>query len=583
MNEWLYKLTLLTTFICLAFSLWFALFLLSRSRANPVTFRAVTILAALSIYFIYLLNALASGTSGDYSVRLFAMTIALIASHDLTYYLLDSQQRTKRYWLARGIILAGIIIVLMIFTASKIRTCDPTTLCPTELEFPYLIVEIFNAFVFCAILSNLWLIRKSGGMLNNLAFYLAILIGVGAVIFNFGGTALSIPMPRLLPNLLILTALVLLAYSVVRDRTFITQRTSMYDLPVSLLTIVVIAAIYILTGRHLKFPGTDIIVIAILAVFTHSAYDFVRDLLDQLVHRHQHRMRKEMELLGRDVSTNASLHRYLNRSLVILCKNLNTLSGFIAIRQNEHYTVLASYHSLRIGELFSASEVSIEGCTQPSSTVFPKIDWLAPGFTGSEQVVIIGVGQRKDKAPYDEEDLSWIEDIAHEISQIVFIHLQKGIHPSLESQVVDEIPGGEASQPIDQGGLLSALAYKPEQELIKWVEDGYQHLSDFDQLGRSPLVEFFGVKSDDHLENGKLVHDKLRMMLEKLRPAGQYPKEPIPRQWYAYTILYDSYVDNHLSRDIMSKLYIGEGTYYRIRRQAIRGIARAVQEQSGRY
>jgi len=128
---------------------------------------------------------------------------------------------------------------------------------------------------------------------------------------------------------------------------------------------------------------------------------------------------------------------------------------------------------------------------------------------------------------------------------------------------------------------MAALAYKPDQELVAYIEDGYQHLNDYDALGRSPLVELFGILAADHLERGKLVHSKLIELLDKLKPAGKPPPEPLPRAWHAYTILYDSYVNDCLSRDIMGKLYIGEGTYYRLRRQALRGITRAVLELGG--
>ncbi len=586
MSGLLSDLTLYTTFICLGLTLWFAIYLLSRSRANPLAFRAVIVLVSLAIYFIYLLNALVTSTSGNYSVRLFAMTIALIAAHDLTYYLLNPQQRKKRYPLARGVVLCGVIIIILIFTAPQAKPCAPTTICPTNSEFPYLLIEVFNFLVFSSILYNLWLIKRIEGKLYNVAFYLAILIGIGAVIFGFISTVLNIPMLRILPNLFILSALILLAYSVVRDRTFVTQRTSAYDLPVSLLTIIVILVVYILTGRQLKLSGSDLLIIAILVVFTHSAYDFVRDLLDQLVHRQQRQMHRELATLGQAISTFESLQRYLSRGLAILCKNLNALCGFIAIRQTDHFTVVASFHSLRIGEVYSSKEVALEGIAQPTVSIFPQIAWLAPGYAGNEQIVLIGIGQRKDKIPYDEQDLDWLEDIANEISRIVYIYLQAGTLILPSTQVDDSLPGIKTAQSINEDGLFSALAYKPDLELVKCVETGYQHLSDYDELGKSPLVALFGIQAGDHLEKGKLVHDKLIQMLEKLKPAGQPPPEPLPREWYSYTILYDSYVNDRLSRDIMGKLYIGEGTYYRIRRQALRAITRAVQEigiVAGRY
>jgi hypothetical protein len=564
-------------------TLWFAIYLLSRSRANPLAFRAIVALVAMAFYYNYVLNALIIGQVEKSPVRLFAQTIALIAWHDLTIYLLNPQQRRKRYTLARGIVLFGVIATVLIFTAPPPAPCDPTLICPNSLSYPTLVVELFIAFVFCSILYNLWLIRKADGLRTNMLFYLAILIGVGPVSSGIVGTLLDVNLPRLLPNLLILTALILLAYSVARDRTFITNRTSPYDLPVTLITITVTVIAYVLIGRQLDLAGTDLVLIAVLAVFTHSAYDFVRDFLDQLFHRQERQMRRELDTLGREVTTGESLQHYLSRGLAILCKNLNASCGFIAIRQDDQYKVVASLHSLPVGESFPFKEVDLEGpaqkgFAQPTGTHFPGIAWLAPGYAGSEQVAVIGVGARKDKVEYDEDDLYWLEDIAHEIGLIVRLNFLPGSPAVQDLQAKSAAPGMESREPIDQGGLLSALAYKPDLELVECIEDGFQHLNDYDALGKSPLVELLGIEGRDHLERGKLVHDKLVQVLDKLRPAGQPPSEPLPREWYAYTILHDSYVQDRLSRDIMGKLYIGEGTYYRLRRQALRGITRAVVE-----
>jgi hypothetical protein len=559
-------------------TLWFAIYLLSRSRANPIAFRAIVALAAMAFYYNYVLNALITGQAEKSPVRLFAQTIALIAWHDLTIYLLNVEQRRKRYILARGIVLFSVVIIVLIFTSPPALPCDPTFICPTSMSYPGLIVALFIAFVFCMILYNLWLIRKAEGLRFNMVLYLAILTGVGPVSSGIIGTLLDVNVPRLLPNLIILVALILLAYSVARERTFVTHHISTYDLPVTLITITVTAIAYVLIGRKLDLSGTDLVLMAVLAVFSHSAYDLVRDFLDQLFHRQERQMRQELDSLGREVTTSESLQRYLSRGLAILCKNLNASCGFIATRQKDQYTVVASLHSLPVGKTFPSREADLVGYAQPNSARFPGITWLVPGYAGDEQCAVIGLGQRKDKVPYDEDDLYWLEDIAHEIGRIVHFKLQPELRAAQGIQAVDAMHEMETNPSIDQGGLLSALAYKPDLELVQYIEDGYQHLNDYDALGRSPLVELFGIISTDHLECGKQMHDKLIKILEKLRPTGQPPSEPLPREWYAYTILYDSYVMDRLSRDIMGKLYIGEGTYYRLRRQALRGITRAVVE-----
>ena len=570
--------TLFTTFVCLGLTLWFAIYLLSRSHANHLTFRAIVALVALAFYFNSSLTALVNSTAEQTPLRSLATVIALIATHDLTHYLLNPEQRKKLYPLARGIVMLAVVAILLIFTSPYIGPCDPNYVCPTAFAFPWLVIDLFKVFIFCSILYNLWLLRQTEAQIKNIAFALAVLVGLFTVGIGFLGTALNILLPRVLTNSLILCALIILAYSVAHDRTLVTRRTSVYDLPITLVTIIGIVIIYILAGMRLKLAGNELILIAVLAIFTHSAYDFVRDFLDRLVNRREHELRQELHTLGREASEGHPLEHYLNRGLAILCYNLHASCGFIAIHEVDHYEVVSSLHSLPVGSPFPSKEVVLDGLAEPTGTIFHQIAWLAPAYTGSEQIAVIGLGLRKDKVPYSEEDLFWLEDIAQEIGQI--IHLHEWHKSSAIQRSISEVSSSDliAGRPIDQNDLLSAFAYKPDLELIKNVEEGYRHLHDYDQLGKSPLVALFGIHGDDHIECGKLVHNKLIQILEKLRPAGQPPPEPMPSEWYAYTILHDSYVQERLSRDIMAKLYIGEGTYYRLRRQALRGITRALLE-----
>ena len=43
-------------------------------------------------------------------------------------------------------------------------------------------------------------------------------------------------------------------------------------------------------------------------------------------------------------------------------------------------------------------------------------------------------------------------------------------------------------------------------------------------------------------------------------------------------IINDAYIEDIRDREIMARLYISEGTYYRTRRKALRGVARALLE-----
>ena len=75
MDGLLSDLTLYSTFACMGLTLWFAIYLLSRSRANPLAFRAIVALVAMAFYYNYVLNALIIGQVEKSPVRLFAQDV----------------------------------------------------------------------------------------------------------------------------------------------------------------------------------------------------------------------------------------------------------------------------------------------------------------------------------------------------------------------------------------------------------------------------------------------------------------------------------------------------------------------------
>ncbi len=66
--------------------------------------------------------------------------------------------------------------------------------------------------------------------------------------------------------------------------------------------------------------------------------------------------------------------------------------------------------------------------------------------------------------------------------------------------------------------------------------------------------------------------------IETLHPGGMRLSEPLPRAWYNYVVLHDAYVLSLPNREIMSRLFISEGTFHRTRRNAVRGLTRMLLE-----
>jgi len=97
-------------------------------------------------------------------------------------------------------------------------------------------------------------------------------------------------------------------------------------------------------------------------------------------------------------------------------------------------------------------------------------------------------------------------------------------------------------------------------------------------LGQLPLAEKMGFSAETHIERGKQLQVLLMDSIELFKPEEERPSEPLPRIWYNYAVLHDAYVEGVPNREIMARLYISEGTFNRTRRNAIRGLARALTE-----
>jgi hypothetical protein len=133
--------------------------------------------------------------------------------------------------------------------------------------------------------------------------------------------------------------------------------------------------------------------------------------------------------------------------------------------------------------------------------------------------------------------------------------------------------------------MAQPLPQKPDLESeipARLVEEALRNLYDYAYLSDSPLSRLKQSRAEDsgstHLDRGKRVYQTILCALEKLRPPGELPRAPVPRQWYPYLILHNAYLENQPNNEIMMRLYISEGTFNRTRRAAIRSLARALSE-----
>jgi hypothetical protein len=172
------------------------------------------------------------------------------------------------------------------------------------------------------------------------------------------------------------------------------------------------------------------------------------------------------------------------------------------------------------------------------------------------------------------------EESAQEINEMVakFREREHALQRQMQQMLAERV---EEHPPILEG--------VDEKEWVAQVEDALRQLHDYPYLGEHPLAQLQMVdwqlqgQGEDlvtHIDRGKALSHILVQALNKLRPEEVEPT-PLaipPQEWHQFVILRDAYVLGELNRDIMSKLYISEGTFNRTRRRAVRAVARALQE-----
>jgi hypothetical protein len=176
-------------------------------------------------------------------------------------------------------------------------------------------------------------------------------------------------------------------------------------------------------------------------------------------------------------------------------------------------------------------------------------------------------------------------------SVIYGIHLQEEKLQQVQS-AMEEMHEREKYLQSQMRGVLVAddlhpfLHLKEEADAISVVEDALRHLNDFAYLGDHPLVnlsvigDFLQIEEATfvtHLDHAKALHKFLIACIEKFKPLSQMPSPP-SKEWHQFVILHECYVKETLNRDVMGMLYIGEGTFNRARRRAVRAMARVLAE-----
>jgi hypothetical protein len=577
----LLALTSITDFVGLCTALWLAGYLFSRGFRGPTTIRAVIILLLLSGSFIEGYISLHEPEKSHYAWYVAANLLAVLVWYNLTFQWLPPQLQRRLRWGALAIYAIGVLtIVGVLLPNSGLGGPGPGLIIGTSLPTLFIIGNaalLLPAAV--ATIVNFRLGARYGRGPGFRVMWLATLFGALAMPYGALSYLLGFSVPRLGLDLLVYAALLMLGLAVARHQAFVERRTTLQDLPVSALAIVTIMAFFAFATQQAGFSAAQTTLVTALAVATHSVYDIAREQLDRWLHRQESDLRHQLRKLARDVGGPDTLATNLQAGLNSLVLTLRANGGFVAVRQGDVFAVLASVHSLPVGQKLELSALASDDL-RPGEGLVSQAAWLAPAQAGAEQLGALGLGPRANLGAYSDDDLDLLVEAADSVGLLLRADVQQAASRAQLMSLATEVERREVGLQAGAQDLIAALESQLDQNFERQVEQCLRHLSDYPLLGQSGLVADLLIDGATHIERGKAVRAALLRAIETLRPVGAEPTgtQSVPREWHAYTILHEAYVEDLPNRDIMARLYVSEGTFNRQRRKALHAVARALLE-----
>jgi len=577
----LFALTSAVELMSMAVSLWLALYLLGRGFPSRITFRGVVVLLSLSAFFLAAYINIYHQITGASAVRAIFLTIGLTVWNDLTHKLLPMRVgKTQRRRV--GIIYAFgfITIIVLLWTRADFVDRQGNVLWMVRMAIrpPNVIYGLFQLSASASILYNFRLVARFGAGQQNRYFFAASLLAVSAVAYGVLALVLPPSLPKVIPDVLILSGVSILGLSVARHQALIERRATLQDFPISALAVFSLSAIYLFIAWQMGASPIAQILVTALAILTHSTYNLVREFLDRVRSKDESDFRRQLRRLETNVDGNASLQECLQDGLKLLCQIIEATGAFIAVRHNSQFVVLASHHSIPVGKATPLPEDEFSDICKPSTAITCRVAWLAPAFQRGELVAVLGIGPPRSRLQYSEDDLDLLAEAADRIGIMIYLHSHQPLNRDLLTQMALDVQSHEADLKAKSEEFLNTLTTNPDPQFVKMVEDGLRNLTDFISLGQSSLPEHLGASGVTHIEKGKAVQQELIQAIEVLRPDQICPRQPIPREWYSYMVLHDAYREGIPNNEIMSKLFISEGTFHRTRRAAVRSVARFLLE-----
>ncbi len=394
------------------------------------------------------------------------------------------------------------------------------------------------------------------------------------------GPILGWPVPMLLVSLLLAIPVSMMGYGVARYSAAAAGHTIQRDFAYNLVLLALITLIYLAASlflvRFFDAPGVIIVLVPVLAVFTHFIMPTIFGMLDWLFYRRETRqLRSNLWRLIRQTGEGEDLQERLGHALDGLCSTVSATYGLILTCEVQTLKPVAAFRWSGATVTLPTSSLAADDYLHLEPGYFPapldEAALLVPLYAESGQLGALLLGRPSNGIRYRDDEVERIVRLADRISEAIDAAQRKRLYIQQISQLA------QAQQAVIPAENQNTIA-------VEAVEMALRKLYDYSFLGDSPLGELRLVSSRvaqgqiTTLDRGKTVHVVLLEAVNKLRPGMEVSRDPPPREWYPYLILRDAYMEEISNRDIMLKLYISEGTFNRTRRAAVRSVARTLEE-----
>ena len=548
-----------------------------------MSLRVVVVMVALSGFFYGAYNNIFVQTLGSATVRAVLLVIVLGGWYSVTFHVMSERNQVQYRFFEWGIYALALLSIVFLAQQDAFLFEEGNALYVAHMNpsgWAYRVYGGYQFIVSFGIMINLLVGDRVGLTPRGKYFLITSIFPVMSVIYGVFALGSPTPVPRIIQDTLAFCGVFVLGLSVARHQTWTERRATLQDFPLTTLSTLGLAGLTTYFAWKVGTPLESLASVAGFVVLAVGAYDLTREFLERQRMKTESDFRKQLRSLENENDGEAALKSHLQEGLELLCQTIDVQGGFVAIRREDEFHVMASKSSVPIGSVMSKSVVACDDLCQPETDQLPKIAWIAPSFEGQTQVAVVGIRRSGSRMDISSGNLELLAEAADQVGTIVSL---SNIHSGQENQLSVAI--AESQKKTNElnsatNDLLDTISADPDVDFVKMVEEALRNLTDTITLGQMPLAAILGMDAKTHIERGKELQTLLTSSIELLKPAEERPPEPLPRIWYNHAVLYDAYVEGVQNREIMARLYISEGTFNRTRRNAIRGLARLLVEKT---